>query len=248
MIIIKTRKEIEVMKKGGHYLAEVIKEVSEKAKPGVSTAELDELAGKLIRKKGSRASFLGYRGYPANICASINDEIVHGIPSEEKILKNGDIIGLDVGLEYRGLYTDMAVTVPVGKVSKPAKRLINVTKKALELGVREIRPGNQIGDISQAIQNYAEANGYEVVKCLVGHGVGKEVHEEPQIPNYGEPGTGPVLETGMTLAIEPMLTIGSAEVVTDDDGWTARTEDGSLSAHFEVTVAVTPEGHLVITK
>ncbi len=248
MIIIKTGKEIEIMKKGGHHLAEIVKEVSLKARPDISTAELNELAEAMITRIGARPSFKGYKGYPAAICASVNDEIVHSIPSEEKILKNGDILGLDIGLEYEGMYTDMAVTVPVGKISKQAKRLINVTKKALELGLREVKPGKQIGDISYAIQNYAEANGYNVVRCLVGHGVGKEVHEEPKIPNYGESGTGPILEPGMAIAIEPMVTIGSSEVITDDDGWTARTEDGSLAAHFEVTVAITREGRLVITK
>ena len=248
MIIIKTGQEIEIMKKGGRYLAEVVKEVSALVEPGVSTAELDKKAEKLIRKTGGRASFKGYRGYPASICVSVNDEIVHSIPSEDKILKNGDILGLDIGLEYEGLFTDMAVSLPVGKITKPAKRLLNVTKKALELGLREVRAGHQIGDISYAIQSYAEANGFNVVRSLVGHGVGKKVHEEPQIPNYGEPKTGPVMAAGMTLAIEPMLVLGSAEVVIADDGWTAKTKDGSLAAHFEATVAVTREGHLVLTK
>lgn len=248
MIIIKTGKEIEIMKKGGRYLAEIIKEVSAAVKPGVSTADLDKKAQFLIHKKKARASFKGYRDYPASICASINSEVVHSIPSENKVLKKGDILGLDIGLEYQGMYTDMAVTVPVGNISKPAKRLINVTKKALELGLRQVKAGNQIGDISHAIQIYAEANGFNVVKSLVGHGVGKKVHEEPPIPNYGEPKTGPVMAAGMTLAIEPMLALGSAEVITAEDGWTAKTKDGSLAAHFEATVAVTREGHLVLTK
>jgi len=248
MIIIKTPKEIEIMREGGHILAEVMRDVAKEAREGISTLELDRLAEELISKRGGRPSFKGYEGYPSTICASINDEVVHAIPREEKILKKGDIFSLDIGLEYKGLFTDMAITFPISRVSRKARRLINVTKKALELGLRQVRAGNRIGDISYAIQSYAEANGYGVVRSLVGHGVGKKVHEEPKIPNFGEKNTGIVLEEGMTIAIEPMLTIGSYNLITDDDGWTVRTEDGSLSAHFEVTAAVTKEGYSVLTK
>lgn len=248
MIIIKTQSEIEKMRQGGRLLAEIVNEVMKAAKPGVSTETLNYLAEKLMRKKRGEASFKNYRGYPRSICTSLNEVIVHGIPSSEVILKNGDILGLDVGLKYQGFYTDMAVTFPVGKTSKKAKRLINVAKKALELGLRPIQPGRTIGDISHAIQTYVEANGFNVVRDLVGHGVGKEVHEEPKIPNYGEINQGPVLSEGMTLAVEPMVVTGQPEISLDEDGWTARTADGGLAAHFEVTLAVTKEGFQILTK
>ena len=248
MIIIKTQTEIEKMRQGGRLLAQIVNEVAKAAKEGVSTEELDYLTEKLIKQKRVEASFKNYRGYPRSICASLNEVIVHGIPSPEVILKNGDILGLDIGLKYQGFYTDMAVTFPIGKVSKKAKRLINVAKKALELGLRPIRPGRTIGDISYAIQTYVEANGFNVVRDLVGHGVGKEVHEEPKIPNYGEPNLGPLLSEGMTLAIEPMVVTGQPEISLAEDGWTARTADGGLAAHFEVTLAVTKDGFQILTK
>lgn len=248
MIIIKTRTEIETMREGGRILSDIIKEITDNMKDGISSEELNILAEKLISRKGGMPSFKNYRQYPKAICVSINDEVVHGIPSEEKTIKKGDIVGLDLGLKYKGLYTDMAVTVPIGKVSKKAKRLINVAKKCLELGLKQIRPGHRIGDISYAIQSYAEANGFAVVRDLVGHGVGKEVHEDPTIPNYGEPKTGLSLEEGMVIAIEPMLTEGDYQVTTDEDGWTVRTKDKSLAAHFEVTAAVTRHGYSVLTK
>jgi methionyl aminopeptidase len=248
MIIIKTQSEIEIMRQGGKILAEVLITLAAKAKEGDTTAELNFWAEKLIKQNGAEPSFKNYRGYPQSICASINDEIVHGIPRDDKILKKGDIVGLDVGLKYRGLFTDMAVTIPVGKINKSAKRLINVTKKALELSLRQVRPGNTIGDIGFAIQNYVESNGMNVIRDLVGHGVGKEVHEEPKIANYGEPHTGHVLTEGMTLAIEPMVVLGSPEISVDEDGWTARTQDRSLAAHFEVTLAVTKDGFQILTK
>ncbi|MFH1366875.1 MAG: type I methionyl aminopeptidase [Patescibacteria group bacterium] len=248
MIIIKTRSEIEIMRQGGKILAQVLAAVAAKAKEGVTTAELNFLAEKLIKQSKGEPSFKNYRGYPATICASINDEIVHGIPHNDKILKNGDIMGLDIGLKYQGLYSDMAVTIPIGKIHKSAKRLINVTKKALELSLRQVRPGHTLGDIGFAIQNYVESNGMNVVRDLVGHGVGKEVHEEPKIPNYGEANAGQELSEGMTLAIEPMVVLGSPEISVDEDGWTARTADGQLAAHFEVTVAVTKDGFQILTK
>ncbi|MDZ7798075.1 MAG: type I methionyl aminopeptidase [Patescibacteria group bacterium] len=248
MVIIKTTKEIEIIREGGKILAEVINTLVKKSKPGISTLELDKIADKLMHEKGGQPSFKGYQGFPAAICASLNDEVVHGIPSEDKILKEGDIFSIDAGMQYKGLYTDMSRTINIGRTSKKAKRLVNTTKKALELGLRQIRAGNQIGDISFAIQDYAESNGFGVVRSLVGHGVGKKVHEEPKIPNYGEKATGPILEEGMVLAIEPMLTAGNYEVSIDEDGWTARTKDGLLSAHFEDTVAVTKNGYSLLTK
>lgn len=248
MIIIKTQSEIEIMRQGGKILAQIIKEVGEAAKPGVSTEELNYLAEKLMKQKGVEPSFKNYRGYPKSICTSINDEIVHGIPSADKILKNGDILGLDIGLKYQELYTDMAVTLPIGQVSKTARRLVNVAKKSLELALRKVRAGQALGDICYAIQNYAEANGFDVVRDLVGHGVGKQVHEDPKIPNYGEPGSGVILAEGMTLAIEPMVVAGYPEITVDEDGWTARTKDGELAAHFEVTLVVTKDGLQILTK
>jgi len=248
MVIIKTNKEIEIIREGGKILSDIINILIKESKPGVSTLELNELAEKLMQEKGGQPSFKDYQGFPGAICASVNDEIVHGIPSEDKILKEGDIFSIDAGLKYKGLYTDMSRTITICRVSKKARRIVNTTKKALELGLRQIMAGNQIGDISFAIQDYAESNGYGVVRSLVGHGVGKEVHEDPKIPNYGEKGTGPILEEGMVLAIEPMLTMGNYEISVDDDGWTARTKDGSLSAHFEDTVAVSRDGYSVLTK
>ncbi|MFA5069921.1 MAG: type I methionyl aminopeptidase [Patescibacteria group bacterium] len=248
MIIIKTQSEIEIMRQGGKILAQIVKEVGEAAKPGVSTEELNYLAEKLMRKYKAEPSFKNYRGYPKSICTSVNDVIVHGIPSAEAVLKNGDILGLDIGLKYKELYTDMAVTIPIGRISKAARRLINVTKKSLELALKKVRAGQALGDICYAVQNYAEANGFDVIRDLVGHGVGKQVHEDPKIPNYGEPGSGVILAEGMTLAIEPMVVAGYPEISVDDDGWTARTKDGELAAHFEVTLAVTRDGLQILTK
>lgn len=248
MITIKNSQEIETMRQGGRILASVMKKLAKKVKPGVSTQELDELAEKLINKAGAEPSFKNYRGYPKVACISVNEEVVHNIPSDEKILQKGDIVGLDLGLRYKGLYTDMAMTIPVGKISKPAKKLIKVTKKALEIGLKQVKPGHTIGDIGHAIEKFVLKHGFSVVKTLTGHGVGKEVHEDPRIPNFGEKGKGLKMQEGMTLAIEPMVNIGQSEVVTKDDGWGVVTEDASLSAHFEHTVAVTKKGCEILTK
>lgn len=248
MIIIKTKSEIEKMKKGGRILAKVMKELARGVKAGVSTEELDLRAEKLIRRYKTRPSFKNYRGYPKTLCASVNHQVVHAIPRQDHILRQGDIIGLDLGLEADGYFVDMAITVPIGKVDKKTKKLIEVTKEALARGIKQAKAGNYIGDISWAIQKFVESQGLSVVRSLVGHGVGKEVHEEPRIPNFGEPKTGQKIEEGMTLAIEPMVNLGGHEVETREDGWTIETADGSLSAHFEHTIAVTKKGPQVLTK
>jgi len=247
MVFIKTEKEIEIMRQGGKILAKILDELEKKIKPGTNTFFLNEFAENLAARFGAKPSFKGYKNYPASLCVSVNSEVVHGLP-KQKILKEGDIVGLDFGLFYKGYYTDMAKTVGVGKISSLAKRLIFVTKKALDLGIAQVRPGNHVGDISFAIQNYVESNGFSVVRDLVGHGVGRKVHEPPQVPNFGEKGKGIKLEKGMTLAIEPMVNAGKPEVRLLPDGWTFVTCDGSLSCHFEHTVAVTNDGNEILTK
>jgi methionyl aminopeptidase len=248
MIIIKTKDEIEKMRKGGRILAWIMRELQREVKKGVSTEKLNEIAEKLVKEKGAEPSFKNYRHYPSSLCTSVNDRVVHAIPREDEILKNGDIISLDLGIKYLDYYTDMAVTLPVEKVSQKAKKLLAVTQKAMGKALEWVKPGNFIGDISYAIQKYVEGEGFSVVRDLVGHGLGKEVHEEPRIPNYGVPKTGPILEEGMTIAIEPMVTVGGWEVETLDDGWSVKTKDGSLSAHFEQTILVTKRGYEILTK
>jgi methionyl aminopeptidase len=255
MIIIKTQEEITIMKEGGKILAGILDEVSKAVIPGISTLELDELAERLIREAGGDPAFLNYsvegeedNPYPATLCTSVNSEVVHGIPSKNEILKEGDIIGLDIGMFYKGLCTDTAITVGVGKISEDVQKLMDVTLRALKKGISQIKSGAHIGDIGSVIQQYVEGEGFSIVKQLVGHGVGKEVHEEPRVPNYGEFGTGIKLEEGMTLAIEPMVNVGEDLVQTDDDQWTIITNDKSLSAHFEHTVVVTKKGCTIITE
>lgn len=247
MLFIKTEKEIEWMRQGGKILARILNALEEKTKPGVSTSDLDRFAENLAKKFGAKPSFKGYQNYPASLCVSVNNEVVHGFP-RKRVLEEGDIVGLDFGLLYKGYYTDMARTVKVGKISSLARRLISVTKKSLDLGIAQVRPGNRIGDISFAIQNYVESNGFSVVRDLVGHGVGEKVHEPPQVPNFGEKGKGVKLVKGMTLAIEPMVNAGRPEIKLLPDGWTFVTSDGSLSSHFEHTVAVTKNGFEILTK
>jgi methionyl aminopeptidase len=215
-------------------------------RPGVSTAELDAMAERFIREHGGRPAFKGYRGFPAAICPSVNEEVVHAIPGP-RVLEEGDIIGIDVGVEMHGFYGDAATSFPVGNVGAEAARLLEVTREALMRGIAMVRSGGRVGDISHAIQTYVEQNGFSVVRALVGHGIGREMHEEPQIPNYGPPDRGPRLMTGQVLAIEPMVNTGGPDVVTRDDGWTVVTKDGSLSAHFEHTVAVGAEGPDILT-
>jgi len=247
MITIKTAEEIEILKQGGAILAKVLKQVSKAVKPGISTLELDQLTERLIRENGGKPSFKGYRGYPATLCTSINEQVVHGIPRADRILKQGDIIGLDAGTEYKGLFTDMSITVGVSKISRQAKKLIKATRKALDIGIKQIAPGKCIGDIGFAIQKFVESHGFSVVRQLAGHGVGKAVHEDPLVPNYGKQGEGEILKPGMVLALEPMITTGDWRVITLEDGWTVETADGSLSAHFEQTVVVTENGAEILT-
>lgn len=254
MSLIKSQKEIQALAEGGRKLAEILQKVVEAVRPGVTTKELDSIAEVLISSSGGTPSFKGYnafgarRAYPASLCTSINDEVVHGIPSEKRVLKEGDIIGLDIGMKYKGLYTDMALTVGVGKVDADSKKLMDATQSALEKGIAEVRPGAYIGDIGEVIQTYVEGYGFGVVRELVGHGVGHAVHEEPEVPNFGKRGKGIRLAEGMVLALEPMVTAGKHHVVLADDEWTWKTADGSRSAHFEHTVVVTKGGVTVLTK
>lgn len=235
------------MREAGRVVAGVLEMLEEHIRPGTRTDTLNELADEYIRGRGGTPSFLGYRGFPASICTSINDVVVHGIPGRER-LKEGDIIGVDVGVILEGYHADAARTYAVGEVSEVARKLMEVTEEALRAGIRACRRGNRLGDVSNAIQRTVEAGGFSVVVQFVGHGIGREMHEEPQIPNFGPAGRGPLLEAGMTFALEPMVNEGSYEVEVDgEDGWTVRTVDGTLSAHFEHTVAVTEEGPVVLT-
>ncbi|NPV59729.1 MAG: type I methionyl aminopeptidase [Actinobacteria bacterium] len=247
MIIRKSREEIAKMREAGRVVAGVLDMLEKHIKPGTRTDNLNELADAYIRERGGTPSFLGYRGFPASICTSVNDVVVHGIPGRER-LREGDIVGVDVGVILDGYHADAARTYAVGEISEVARRLMRVTEDALEAGIRACRRGNRLGDVSNAIQRTVEAGGFSVVVQFVGHGIGKEMHEEPQIPNFGPAGRGPSLETGMTFALEPMVNEGSYEVEVDgEDGWTVRTVDGTLSAHFEHTVAVTEEGPVILT-
>jgi methionyl aminopeptidase len=243
MITIKSPREIETMAAAGRIVAETLALVARHVRPGVSTEELDRLAEDFIRSHpGARPSFKGLYDFPATLCTSINQEVVHGIPSPRRVLKEGDLLSVDVGVWLDGLHADSAATFPVGKVSPQAERLLSVTRSALAAGVAQARAGNHVGDIGHAVQEVAEGAGYSVVRELVGHGIGSAFHEDPQVPNYGKPKRGPRLVPGMTIAIEPMVNVGGAEIRTLDDKWTVVTEDGSLSAHFEHTVAVAESG------
>jgi methionyl aminopeptidase len=245
-IIIKSEKEVEIMRQAGRIVATVLDVLKGQVKPGMKTEELDVIAVKELEKLGAKPSFKGYRGYPANLCVSVNDEIVHGIPGK-RVLRNGDIVSLDFGAIYNGFQGDAALTVGVGDISPEAERLIETTRGALEAGIAAARDGARLGDVSVAIQNYAESRGYSVVREYTGHGIGREMHEEPQIPNFGLPGQGPELKKGMTIALEPMVNIGDWRTRVDDNHWTVLTIDGSLSAHFENTIAITDSGSEVLT-
>lgn len=254
MIKLKTDKEIKKLAYSGHLLADVLSQVVKEVKPGIKTRELDFLAEELIRKVGGIPSFKNYQNsendphFPTATCMSVNDQLVH-VPASDRVLADGDILSIDLGMEYEELYTDMAVTVPVGKISRQTKKLIKVTKKCLALAIKQIKPGNYLTDIARAVQKYAEKNRFFVVKDLVGHGVGYAVHEEPRVPNFVSANHPEIkLEPGLVIAIEPMLSIGSDKVKTLADGWTVMTTDGKLCAHFEHTVAVTEKGCLVLTK
>ncbi len=247
MIKIKTEKEIAIIAEGGKILAQALYEVEKMVKPGITTLELDRAAEALILSAGAKPAFKGYDGFPFSLCTSINEEIVHGIPSG-RILKEGDIIGLDLGVLYRDFHSDMAITVSVGKVSFEAKRLINVTKKALKRGIKKVRPKNTTGDIGNTIQRYVEGQGYGVVRDLCGHGIGKDLHEDPKVPNFGKRGHGEKLVEGMVICIEPMVTAGDWHLTKSKDGYGYATKDGLLSAHFEHTIAITKKGSKILTE
>ena len=248
MITIKSARELETMMRAGRVVAGTLALVRARTVPGISTAELDRLAEEFIRSHpGASPSFKGLYGFPATLCTSINHEVVHGIPSKKRILVSGDIVSVDVGVCIGGLHADSAITVPVGTVTPAVRALLETTQKALAAGIGAARAGNQIGDIGHAVQEVAEAAGYGVVRELVGHGIGSQFHEEPQIPNFGRPKTGPRLMPGMTIAIEPMINMGRPEVRTLEDRWTVVTSDGSLSAHFEHTVTITQDGARILT-
>ena len=241
MIILKLPHEIEIMRAANRIVAEILSELRERVKPGVTTAELDLQAEVLCRRHGVRPIFKGYQGYPFALCASVNGEVVHGMPAE-RALAEGDILSLDFGVDYRGYCGDAAITVPVGRVSEQAERLIRVTEESLYAGIGQASAGNRLGDISAAVQQRVEADGFSVVRDYVGHGIGRRMHEEPQIPNFGRKGRGVELRAGMVLAIEPMVNEGTYQVKVLEDGWTVVTEDGKLSAHFEHSVAITENG------
>jgi methionyl aminopeptidase len=247
LILRKSPSEIETMKEAGRITARALRLVGEAVRPGVSTGELDQVAEQAIREEGAIPAFKGYHGFPATICASVNHEVVHGIPSLSRRLCEGDAVSVDVGAVIEGFYGDSARTFPVGRISEDARALLDATLASLESGIGMCIPGNRLYDISAAVQRVAEGAGFSVVREYVGHGIGREMHEEPQVPNFGTEGKGPLLETGMVFAIEPMINFGKAAVRSLDDGWTVVTEDGEMSAHFEHTVAVTDDGPLVLT-
>jgi methionyl aminopeptidase len=247
VIVCKSPAELEKMRAANQLVARILEELAAMVAPGVSTADLDAAAESKVRASGAEPAFKGYRGYPATLCASVNEQVVHGIPSS-KPLAAGDIVSLDMGVKLNGYYGDSAITVPVGAVADEVKDLLRVTQEALDRGIAQVKVGGRISDIGHAIQAHVEAHGFSVVREFVGHGIGASLHEEPQIANYGEPGRGPRLAEGMTLAIEPMVNMGKPAVKVLADGWTAVTKDGRLSAHFEHTVAVTKNGPLVLTK
>ncbi|MBI2842779.1 MAG: type I methionyl aminopeptidase [Armatimonadetes bacterium] len=247
MIKIKTLEEIEKMRVAGQVVARTLEALERSIVPGMTrTVELDELAEKLLAEEGAKSSFRGYRGYPNTVCIAVNEEVVHGIPGD-RIIQSGDIVGIDVGAIVEGYHGDSAITVPVGDVTDEARRLLRVARDALFRGIAKARAGNRLSDISHAVQQHAERHGYSIVRDLVGHGIGSEMHEEPQVPNFGKPGRGPVLEAGMTLAIEPMVNASGYEIESLPDKWTVVTKDRSLSAHFEHTVAVTAKGPDILT-
>ncbi|MCD6384142.1 type I methionyl aminopeptidase [Candidatus Sumerlaeota bacterium] len=247
IIELKTAEEIELMKEAGQILREILDEVVRHVKAGVSTAELDKLAFELIKEAGCVPAFLGYRGYPATLCTSINEEVVHGIPSPERRLKEGDIISLDIGLAKNGFFADKAVTVGVGKIDDLSRRLLEVTEQALYIGINEARVGNRVGDISASIQEFVESHGFNVVREYSGHGIGRNLHEPPQVLNYGKRGSGPRLLSGMTIALEPMVNVGDWRTIRLPDKWTVVTADNLRSAHFEHTIAITDKEPLILT-
>ena len=247
MIVLKTSRELSVMRKAGQISQKALRLAGEAVEPGVSTWEIDRIARQYIESMGATPSFLGYDGFPASTCISVNDVVVHGIPSKSTILKKGDIVGIDVGAYFEGFHGDNAWTFPCGEIDGEAQALLDTTREALFKGIEQARPGNRVGDIGHAVQAYVEARNYSVVREFIGHGVGAKMHEDPSVPNYGTPGRGVRLLPGMVIAIEPMINMGGCAVKILPDGWTAVTKDGSLSAHFEHTVAITPDGPVLLT-
>jgi len=248
VITLKTNKEIELMRAANLMVAEVLEILRGLVKPGINTMDLEKRALKETRKLGVKPAFKGYYGYPACLCASVNNVVVHGIPSKKTVLKEGDIIGMDFGVLYKGFYGDSAITVPVGEVSEETQRLLDVTENSLQKAIEAASPGNTLGDIAYAVQSFVEAEGFSVVRDFVGHGIGSKLHEAPQVPNFGQAGKGLNLEAGMVIAIEPMINAGKFKTRVLEDGWTAVTVDGSLSAHFEHTVAITADGPYVLSR
>ena len=247
MVSIKTARELSKMKDACKISAEALRAAGEAVRPGITTLEIDSIVRKYIEKQGATPSFLGYGGFPASVCISVNNVVIHGIPSKNTVLKEGDIVSVDVGAYYRGFHGDNAYTFPCGKISAEAQALLDATKESLFEGIKQACPGNRVGDIGSAVQKYVEARSYSVVRDFVGHGVGAKLHEDPSVPNYGTPGRGPRLLPGMTIAIEPMVNQGAYHVKVLDDEWTTVTLDGKLSAHFEHTVAITPDGPRIMT-
>ena len=247
MIELKSAREIGLMRTAGHVLSDVIDHLRGFVKPGLSTLEIDEDVEGFIAARGARPAFKGYRGFPATVCISINEEVVHGIPSAHRRIQEGDIVGLDLGCIVDGYYADCAFTLAIGDVPPKVQQLLDVTRESLDQAIQECRPGRRLSDVSHAVQVHVERHGFSVVRAFVGHGIGRALHEDPQVPNFGDPGRGPQLRPGMVLAIEPMVTMGSWEVKVLDDGWTAVTRDGSLAAHFEHTIAVTDTDPEVLT-
>ena len=246
MVYLRDPSEIDLIREAAQVVGRTLKMLGEHVRPGITTAELDRIAEAYIRSQGAEPAFKGYRGFPASICPSVNEQVVHAIPGGTK-LKEGDIISLDVGARKNGYYGDAAVTYPVGAIDAEAQKLLDVTRESLAAGIAQARPGNRVGDIGHAVQAVAEAHGFSVVRTLVGHGIGREMHEEPQVPNYGPPSRGPRLLAGQVIAIEPMVNIGGPDVVTGKDGWTVLTRDGLRSAHFEHTVAIGPDGPEILS-
>ena len=251
MIFLKSKQEIQKIRAACLVVTEVLERLKEEVKPGVSTWDLDKIAEEITLKKGAKPAFKGYRGYPASVCFAVNDEVVHGIPSQKRVLGEGDIVGLDFGVCLDGFFGDSAITVPVGKVTPVAEKLLSVTKDSLYKGIEMAYPSNRLFDVSRAIETYVEAQGFSVVKAFVGHGIGRSLHEDPQVPNFvpenGNWGKGIRLKPGMVIAIEPMVNVGAGDVKVLGDGWTAVTLDGNLSAHFEHTVAITEGGPVILT-
>jgi methionyl aminopeptidase len=248
MIILKSLQEIEKIRKACLIVADVLESIRGIVRPGITTEELDAFAERFIVAAGAKPAFKGYRGYPKTLCTSVNNEVIHGIPSKDTVLQQGDIVSVDVGTIVDGFYGDAAITLPVGPIKPEAERLMRVTQESLLRGIAQAQAGNRLFDISHAVQDYVESNGYSVVREFVGHGIGRSLHEDPQLPNFGSSGQGPRLKPGMVLAIEPMVNIGGSATVTQEDNWTAVTADGSLSAHFEHTIAIMPDGPWILTK